>query len=305
MDSHSILVTGAAGLIGNAVRLALERAGRNVIAVDRMAKTDDGLQITECDLTEIIRLHEIIDGRPLWGVIHCGALSGPMVARDNPSAMVAVNIVGTENVLEVARACKASRFVYCSSTSAYGETPDGVITEDVPLHPSSLYGASKAASEHLVAAYRSQYGLDGVSLRLSWVYGPRRKTDCVIRTMINNALDGVPTKIEFGRHFYRQFIHVDDASRALISALDTPNLPRTVYNVTGNSYLTILEVACVIRSLFPTADITICDGDDPVDDKQSRFDISAAQRDFGYLPKLSFVEGVRAYADWLKNHRLG
>jgi hypothetical protein len=91
---------------------------------------------------------------------------------------------GTANVLEVARVHKTTRFVYCSSTSAYGPTPPEPVPEDVTMRPSTVYGASKVASEQLVRTYASQYCLNGTSLRLSWVYGPRRTTDCVIRTMI-------------------------------------------------------------------------------------------------------------------------
>jgi nucleoside-diphosphate-sugar epimerase len=228
-----------------------------------------------------------------------------MVARDNPPAMVAVNIVGTANVLELARIHSASRFVFCSSTSAYGVTEQDLVPEDVPLHPTTLYGASKVSGERLVAAYRSQYGLDGVSLRLSWVYGPRRTTDCIIRAMITDALAGKPTRLAFGQNFYRQFIHVDDAARALVTAFEQPGLPRDTYNVTGGSYLTFPEIADAVRTVLPSADISIVEGDDPVDDRQTRFDIAAARRDLGFSPGISLVEGIRSYADWLGNKPAG
>lgn len=302
MTGGAILVTGAAGLIGNAVRVLLEDAGRKVIPIDRIFVTEEGREVVECDITDADRLHAIVQGHGLGGVVHCGAFSGPMVARDNPLAMVEVNIVGTANVLELARRHGASRFVYCSSTSAYGVTRGDMVPEDVPLHPTTLYGASKAAGEHMVAAYALQYGLDGVSLRLSWVYGPRRTTDCIVRTMIQNAIRGLPTRIPFGRNFYRQFIHVADAARALVTALDAPKLPRHTYTVTGGSYLTLSEIADVVRSIFPDADIAVEEGADPHDDRQARFDNSAAGRDLGFSPRESFEDGVRSYALWLQEN---
>ena len=63
------------------------------------------------------------------------------------------------------------------------------MTESAPLAPQDVYGATKAAGELLVAAYDRQYGLTGVSIRLSWVYGPRRATECVVRTMLCDALE--------------------------------------------------------------------------------------------------------------------
>src|SRR5215469_10351497 len=214
-----ILVTGAAGLIGNKVRQILDERGDRVIAVDRQTGFDTFGQVIQCDLGDVHRVHELTrDG--ISGVIHCGAHSGPMLARDNPYSMVQVNIVGTANMLEVARVHKATRFIYCSSTSAYGPTPPGPVPEDVTMRPSTVYGATKVAGEQLVCTYASQYKLNGTSLRLSWVYGPRRTTDCVIRTMITDAQAGRPTRVRFGRDFPRQYIHVEDAAAALVMAFE-------------------------------------------------------------------------------------
>ena len=293
-----ILVTGAAGLIDNRVRQLLEARGDRVIAIDRVPGTDTSGPVIACDLGDVHRMHELaLEG--LRGVVHCGAHSGPMVARDNPFSMVAVNVVGTANVLEVARVHGARRFVYCSSTSAYGPTPPAPVPEDVALHPSTVYGASKVAGEQLVSAYASQYGLDGTSLRLSWVYGPRRSTDCAIRTMIVDAQADRPTRFAFGRDFPRQYVHVDDAAGALVTAFDRVNLPRRVYTVTGGTFQTLGQIADLVRTILPRADIELGAGADPVDDVQQAFDISAAERDLGYAPRHTLDSGLRSYAAWL------
>ncbi len=299
MVEGAILITGAAGLVGNAVRRKLEHEGREVIALDIVTMTDEGLPLVVCGLTEVHRLHAIAHGRKIGGIIHCGAFSGPMVARENPPAMVDVNIVGTTNVLELARILGGVRVVYCSSTSAYGPTSGDLIYEHTPLSPTTVYGASKAASELLVSAYAQQYGVDGVNLRLSWVFGPRRTTDCIIREMITDALVGRKTSLDFGADFPRQFIYVEDAAKAIIAALDRPALPRRTYNVTGDTYLTFAQVADTIRSILPAADIDLQPGPDPVDDRQAKFSTKAARDDFGYEPSFSFEAGVRAYVDWL------
>lgn len=299
MSAPVILVTGAAGLLGNAVRTKLETEGRQVLPIDRVAATEEGREIIRCDVTDVHRLHAVTTGRTLGGIIHCGAYSGPMVERDNPNAIVQVNIVGTANMLEVARIHKAGRFVFCSSTSAYGATPKGLLDEDTPLVSSSVYGASKVTGEHLVQAYARQHGLDGVSLRISWVYGPRRSTDCMIRTMILDALQGRATRVPFGRDFHRQYIHVEDAAAALIAALDAPAIGQMAYNVTGGTYRTLAEIADVVRQVLPGADIELGPGPDPVDDRQSQFDISAAARDLGYRPSHGLTSGIRSYAEWL------
>ncbi|MGA2794002.1 MAG: NAD(P)-dependent oxidoreductase [Roseiarcus sp.] len=299
MEGQVVLVTGAAGLVGNAIRLRLERRGTTVLPIDRVAHTRDGNATLVCDVNDVHRLHALAAEYSISGVVHCGAYSGPMVARDNPTSMIRVNIVGTANILELARIHHVPRVVFCSSASVYGNTDGGPVPEDVPLFPTSLYGASKVASEQLVASYARQYGVDGVSIRLSWIYGPWRTTDCVIRTMIEDALEERPTNMPFGRDFHRQFIHVDDAVDALIAALDTPNLPRLAYTVTGGSYVTLAEVADIVRRVLPQANIHLESGAAPLDDVQQEFDISAAARDFGFRPAISLEEGIRRYAEWL------
>lgn len=124
MIEGSILVTGAAGLVGNAVCALLEESGQEVILIDLVSETEEGRKIIRCDVTDVHRLHEIVHGKSLGGVVHCGARSGPMLARDNPSMMIGINIVGTANVLELAWVYSASRFAFCPSTSAYGVTTD-------------------------------------------------------------------------------------------------------------------------------------------------------------------------------------
>jgi len=202
-------------------------------------------------------------------------------------------------MLELARIHGARRFIYCSSTSAYGDTPPGPVKEEVPMAPASLYGASKVCGEQLVSAYAKQYGVDGVSLRLSWVYGPHRTTDCMIRRMLTDAMRAQPTRVPFGADFHRQYIHVDDAAAALLAALDAPVLRRRVYNITGGIRLTLGEVADVVRRVMPGADIELERGPDPLDELQEQFDISAAATDLGFRPRHDIETGIRAYAQWL------
>ncbi len=293
--AEKILLTGAAGLIGRAVRTLLEARGDAVVAVDRIG--GDG--IVPCDLSEVHRLHELAEG--VGAILHCGAISGPMVARDNPFLIVSANVVGTANLLEIARVQKLRRVVCCSSVSAYGDTPAGLdlVPEDVVLAPSSVYGASKVAGEALARGYAAQHGVDAVSLRPSWVYGPGRTTDCLIRTMILDAQAGRETNVPFGGDFFRQYVHVEDIAAAMLLALDAERLPRQTYTITGDDCRTLGDVAATVRRVLPAARITLGAGRDPIDDVQARFDISAAQRDLGYQPKVSLEDGIRWYADWL------
>ena len=303
MSTAVHLVTGAGGLVGRAVAALLRDRGDRVIGIDRTASGDGDERIIDCDLRDTHRLHQLASEPDLDTIIHCGAHSGPMVARDNPYDLVAVNVVGTANVIEVARVRRLRRFVNCSSVSVYGSTVSGPVLEDVPLHPSTVYGATKLAAENLVTAYAREHRLDAVSLRLSWVYGPNRTTSCLLRRMVADAIEGRPTAVEWGRDFYRQYIHVDDAAAALMAAVDAECVDRRAYNITGDNYQTLAETADVVRSVLPQADILLGEGDDPGDDVQHRFDIAAAKRDLGYVPAVSLEQGIRRFAETIKAQR--
>ncbi|SHO66605.1 UDP-glucose 4-epimerase [Pseudoxanthobacter soli DSM 19599] len=303
----TILVTGASGLIGQRVLARLSAEGRRALGIDIALKPGQH-PVTIADLGDIHRLHGLARAEGVGSIIHCGAVSGPMVMIDNPYGIVQANVTGTANMLELARTFGMRRLVFCSSTSAFGPTraPEAGtpgLAEDTPLRPSSVYGATKVAAEQLLAGYRQQHRLDAVAVRLCWVYGPGRTTDCVIRTLIEDAQAGRPSRLPFGRDFPRQFIHVDDAVDALLRAHDAPSCPQPVYTATGGSFLTIGEVAEVVGRVLPGADIDVAPGPDPLDDYQHRFDTTAIARDLGFVPRHTLEDGVRAYAAWLADRR--
>lgn len=301
-----VLVTGANGLIGYAVAAALARAGRPVLGLVRREPAETfPFDLCFGDLTDIHRVHKLYTDQPFEAVIHSGGVSGPMVGLDNPFTTITTNILGTANILEACRIHGVKRVVYTSSTTAYGDTPPAPVGEDAPLRPNDIYGATKAAGEALVAAYADQHGLEGVSLRISWVYGPRRSTDCLIRTLIEDALGGRPTRLEFGVGFHRQYIYVDDVVSSILAALDAPSYPRPVYNVTGGSFDTLDEVGAVVQRVLPQAQIEMKPGPDPVDTIQEEFDISSIRQDLGFAPAVGLEDGISAYVDWLKSRRAG
>lgn len=300
MQDGTVLVTGAAGLIGNAVRVMLEADGRAVTPIDLTASTEEGWPLTVASVSDIHRLHAVAAAAPLNGIIHCAAYSGPMVARDNPFDIVNVNVLGTANILEVARIHRVRRVVFCSTVSAYGNTSGDVVDEDVPLRPSSVYGGSKAAAEHIINTYASQHGVDGVSIRIGWVYGPRRRTSCALREMINSSLLKRSYHLPYGRDFYKQYMFIDDAASVLIRALDAPALPRRSYNATGGTYHTLGEIAGIVTRILPDARISVDPRPDPDDDLQGRFDIRAAAADLDWRPEVPLEDGIRRYAAWLR-----
>lgn len=301
---ETVVVTGAGGLIGRPVIQALAARGTRVIALDRDQADFDHPAIASfaADLADLPRAHALLAAHKADALIHCGAVSGPMVATDNPFWICKINITGTANLLEAARAHGLRRVVYCSSITAYGPTGDGPITEDHALRPTNVYGGTKAAGEHVLAGYRYQHGLDGLALRIGWVYGPGRRTACVLREAIKSALDGRRAVLPGPAEFPRQYAYIDDVVTGILAALDAPNAPSLAYNLTGGSFLGLGEVCDVLRRVLPDSDIVLDESADPGDDHQGQLDLTRIGRELDFEPAVSIEDGIARYRDWLRDH---
>jgi UDP-glucuronate 4-epimerase len=300
--SEVVLVTGVEGLIGYAVAKRLLGSGTAVIGMDQRIHDAAtlGMATIQADLGDVHALYAAFLHHRCTGTVHCGAISGPMLAREAPELLFRTNVTGTLNLLEAARHAGADRFVFCSSLMVYGANDGSTLHEDSPLRPSDAYGASKVAAETIVNAYAAHHGLVAVSTRLAWVYGPRRQTPCGLRTMLSDALAGRPTRLASGRSAIRQYVHVDDVAAALIALLQAPHLPRRVYNVSGGDFRPFVEVVDAVRQLFPSADISVGDARDPDDPPMGPLSIAAISEDIGWKPSIPFAEGLRNYAEWLR-----
>ncbi len=300
MTGAAVLVTGAAGLIGFTLASRLHASGRAVIAMDRIEPGEDyDFPFIAADLGDVHKLYEALD-RGVGGIIHCGAVSGPMLLTDNPRAIVESNLVGSANIFEAARQRKLRRTVYCSSTSAYGENPEGleICSEAVALNAVDVYGATKAGGDILARAYAAQHGLDAVALRFSWVYGPRRRTECLIREMLQDALQGRTGRHAFGPGFALQYVYIEDVVDACIAAYDSADVGARAFNITAGTRSSFDDLAAAVRALVPGAEI-VNQGGEGADLHHALMDISAARETLGWRPQWPLEKGMRAYAEWL------
>ncbi|ODU00744.1 MAG: hypothetical protein ABS81_22710 [Pseudonocardia sp. SCN 72-86] len=299
----TVLVTGSAGLVGHAVRLLLEADGEVVVGVDRVSRSADGVAQLPCDLTDPAAVDAVVAAHEVTTIVHCGGVSGPMVARDDPRAVVEANVGGTANLLESARRHGVARVVYCSSIAAYGATPPGPVTEATPLRPLDVYGATKAAAEHLVAGYHHEHGVTGVSLRISTVFGARRRTACLVRALLDDAAAGRPTHVPIPADAPQQYVYVDDVATAVRAALHAPGAVGA-YNVAGVAVHTVTEVITAAREADPRVRAA-AEPPDPVAAQAwpGQLDLSAAADELGWRPRWSLVDGIRAVHAELGPHR--
>ncbi len=297
-----ILVTGASGLIGHAVATRLQAEGRDVIGLDRRPPRAgrEAFPFVEADLNDVHRLYAAVRGREPSGIVHCGGVSGLMVARDNPFLICETNIHGTAHVFELARLIGTRRVIFCSSISAYGhQEVDAIVTEDTPMRGRTTYGASKIAGEAILQAYAEEHGVDGLALRFTHVYGPGRETQCFIRAMITDALARRPSRLPHARRSRRQYIHVTDVIDAIVLALDAETPPRRGYNVGPGRQHSLAEVADAVRGVMGPLEVEFDDDHDPREYQCGTLDVTAAARDLGWRPKIELASGIAAYAEFL------
>lgn len=298
MAKKSILISGACGLVGHPLSQLLTARGERVIGLDPADPpvTVDGMTHIKQGFGDYDMLLGLLREHDVGKIVHAGGISGPMLSKDNPHHINRVNLVSTIDLAEAARQTGIERFVYCSSGSAYGVTPESPVTEDTPFRPTSVYGATKAASDLVLMAYRDEYDLDAIGLRYSSVYGPRRATDCAIRTMIEDAMANRPTKLPWGAGEFWPFVYVADIVTATAAALDAPKTAQYAYNVAGPDMPAVQRIAELVYEAFPNADIEL--GSNPRHDKRGRFDLSAAARDLAWTPEWDIERGVTAYVEW-------
>jgi UDP-glucuronate 4-epimerase len=300
--TRSVLVTGAMGFLGYPAALAAAARGWSVTGFDLLqpAAPVEGVSFVRGDITDIHRIYAVLRERSIDTIVHTGGFSGPMLERDNPYLVCTVNVAGTINMLEAARVAGVRRFVFLSSAHAYGDTPPPPVQETAPFAVRDIYGATKASGDLLLRAYRDQHGLDAIALRISNGYGPRRATREVIRMMIQDAMAGRPTSLDFGGGYGRTLLYVKDAVTAILAAIEVPRAAQAAYNITGSEFVLLDRIAEIVRGLFPAARISLSPGVDPLGYRREQLDISAAKRDLGWSPAWSVADGIADYARWLQ-----
>jgi UDP-glucuronate 4-epimerase len=299
ISSKNILITGAAGLVSAAVvrRLAVDE--QVLIATDiRDANVPEGARFEAADLTNQATMAALLRNHAVDTVIHCGAISGPMVAADNPHLVASVNIGGTLNLAEAARKAGVKRFLALSSISVYGvQTTLDPVTEDAPLNANDVYGASKIAMEVILRAYRYDLGMPTIVLRIASVYGPGRTTDCFIRDLIRSAATGTAIELFEEGGLRRQFIHINDVVRGIVQSLSAGLWNDFVYNIGGGEWLTEREIAAVASPILPRLQIAATQAPARcIDGYMGPLEFRRASATFGYAPQTSLSQGIASYA---------
>jgi nucleoside-diphosphate-sugar epimerase len=297
-----ILVSGAAGLVGIHVGEVAAACGHEVRLSDLRApppflrRLVPDAPFVLLDVRDAKACAAAAEG--CGAIIHCAAVVGQERAGDTPTLAVDVNVKGTANLLEVARATRA-RLIHVSTASLYGHRPDlAPIRESDPLQPTGMYDSTKQMVEILITAYRNCYGVDGASIRPGYVYGLGA---AIGEYFLPRAVRGEPIDEPDGADTPCDVTYVLDLADALVKAANAPGrLPESVYNVSGGVLRLRSEMAEIVRQLVSGARITVGPGINPGMNLRGPNILDLARRDFGYVPRYTLEQGM---ANWLERLR--
>jgi len=281
------LVTGSSGFVGRVIMRRLGTQGHAAIGLD--PRPGPTTQVID-DLSDRARLSALIARERVTHIIHAGGISGPMVLADDPAGVIAINVVGSLNLLYAAMAHSLTTFVYCSSVAAIGDFDDAEpIGEHHPMQPASTYGCSKAAMDYVLRGLWRRVPLDICSLRLTAVYGPGRETEFNVDTIVRAALRGESARI--GQLGDWPYVYVDDAAEAAIAACFARERRQLVYFVAHPERVAPEEIAAACAAAGKPVQLDI----DTAQPKATRghVDVEAAARDFGFRARIGIREGIR------------
>jgi dTDP-glucose 4,6-dehydratase len=309
---HRLFITGGAGFIGSAfVRLVMAEAPHyKIVNFDALtyAGNPDNLTGIGGDNYSFVRA-DISDKRAVLAaleqnfdaIINFAAESHVDRSIESADEFVRTNVLGTQVLLDCARARRVRRFVQISTDEVMGSLPedeDSFFTEGSPFCPNSPYAASKAAAEHFVRAAGHTFGLDTVITRCGNNYGPRQFPEKFLPLMIANALNDQPIPVYGDGRNVRDWIYVDDHCRAILLALEEGKTGAT-YSIGARNQRRNIEVAkSVLDQLGKPHSLLTFVKDRPGHDRRYAIDPSLIESELGWQPRESWESGLSKTIEW-------
>jgi UDP-glucuronate 4-epimerase len=331
------LVTGTAGFIGFHLAKRLLDEGHEVTGIDGFTpyydvklKENRHAQLTACNgfdghrlmLDDIERLEEIWSSRGFDYVVHLAAQAGVRYSIENPRSYIDANIVGTFNILELARRHPVRHLMLASTSSAYGANTDMPFREtDKATTPLSLYAATKLATEHIAHSYSHLWQLPVTAFRFFTVYGPWGRPDMALFKFTRGILQDEPIDVYNHGDMERDFTYIDDLVEAIVrlvatappipearqggrpslaDAMLSPAAPFRVVNIGGGRPTRLTDFIDEIeRALGKKSRRNLMEMQ-PGDVMRTYASADALEALIGYRPATPVSVGVKAFVDWYR-----
>lgn len=309
-----ILVSGGLGFIGHEVVRCL--AGHDILVIDSMTNYDfiplnqmmklfqlragnnlNQVPVRRIDIRDKQAVTNAVDEFKPDIVIHLASFPRQKVVLQNPSLASEVMSTGLINLLEASKGI-ASKFVYISSSMVYGDFDD-MVSETQDCNPKGQYAIMKYMGEKLVADYKKHF--DYTIIRPSAVYGPCDVEDRVLSKFVLGAIRGNTLKVR-GVNEILDFTYVTDTAQGIaLASINTCKYD--IYNITRceETPITLAHAATTVVKLVGNG-VWLEYSKDPNFPSRGRLDISRAQKDLGYDPKIDFQQGCQLYIDWMKEN---
>ena len=257
-------------------------------------------------------------------VVNLAAQAGVRYSIDHPDVYIDSNIVGFYNLLEACRHCPVEHLVYASSSSVYGGNKKVPFsTDDKVDNPVSLYAATKKSDELLAHAYAKLYNIPSTGLRFFTVYGPAGRPDMFYYSATRRLAAGQKIRIFNFGNMMRDFTYIDDIVEGILRVMrgapekangedGLPIPPYAVYNIGGGQPENRLDFVAALQEELVRAGVLPPDYDfeghrelvgmQPGDVPVTCADAAALERDYGFTPRITIREGLRAFSEWYKEY---
>jgi nucleoside-diphosphate-sugar epimerase len=307
--ANTFLVTGGMGCLGAWTLYHLVNQGEKVVSFDLSknrqrldllmpAAEQTAITFVQGDLTVAEQVREVMAKHNVTHIIHLAALQVPF-CRDNPPLGAQVNVTGTVNVFEAAKAHDINHLAYASSIAVYGpasDYPAGLVAHDALPLPRTLYGVYKVANEGAARVYWQDHGISSTALRPYTVYGVGR--DQGITSEPTKALRAVSKGESYHINFggTMQFHWSSDVAQQFITAASQPSDAAQAFNL-GTSPISVGQFIDTVKTLEPSASLTF---DDSVLPFPTGFDASALHAHASSVFETPLAEGVEATLEHFK-----
>lgn len=313
----NILVTGGAGFIGsNFVRYMLNKyqdykivnldlltyAG-NIKSLDDI-KDNPNYLFVKGDIADNKLVDKIVSENKIDIIINFAAESHVDRSITNPDIFVKTNVLGTQNLLEIAKKYKIEKFFQISTDEVYGSLgKTGFFTETTPLSPNSPYSASKAGADLLVMAYHHTFGLNVNITRCSNNYGPYQFPEKLIPLFITNALADKQVPLYGDGLNIRDWLFVEDHCSAIDTVLHKGKNGE-VYNVGGNNEKTNRYITDIIlKYLGKDSSLIKYVADRLGHDRRYAIDATKIKEELGWQPEYKFEQAIEKTIEWYLNNK--
>jgi len=315
------LVTGGTGFVGANIVKDLADNGHHVVSFDIngpdkllkdfVGQASSPVAFIQGDIVDPESVARLGRDYQIDKIVHAAVytVNREALEIERSRDVIAINLEGTANLLELARTQQTKRFIYVSSGAAYGSAlpSDQTLNEETPPVPENLYGITKFASEMITRRYGQLHGLSTATVRLSTPFGPmervtgHRAVMSVFHDWTGRVArgEGITTEdMDDGR----DYIYIADIADGLRTVLDSPNLPHNLYNLTTGIWLTLQEILDGVIELSPSTQVTTPPAKLAVaaGGNYSRGPLSSQRlfSDLGWTPSYDLKAGLTDYLKW-------